>query len=127
MSGWEKKLRNIGWAYYRFYQEDTNYFRILFFLQHGDMASRVSSSLYQRCFDKALSCLNVLSRVIAEGMAVGEIGKPRPMDLAMVLWGSMNGIIHLYEEEEHRKFISSSLDELVTLTMDLLVKGLKGR
>ena len=125
--GWEEKLRNIGWSYYSFYQEERNYFDILFLYQHGEIMSNVSEHLYQMCFEKGLSCLNVLSQVIKEGMDAGEIEYHEPMELAVILWGSFNGIFLLYEEEEHRKFIGSTLDDLLRMSANLLMDGLKKR
>jgi len=124
---WEEKLRNIAMAYYGFYQGNKNYFKILFFLQHGEIATKVSDSLFQICFEKGISCLNFLSRAIQEGMEGGEIEPSDPMELAVILWGAFNGIILLYEEEEHSKFIPGSLDNLISKAIELLTAGLKKR
>jgi len=125
MEGWEKKLRNIGSAYYNFYREYRDYFQILFLLQHGELASKVSDPLYQRCLEKGLSCLNILSQAIQEGMNEGEIASYNPMELAVLLWGSFSGVILLYEEEEHKRFLPSSLDSLLRTNIDLILAGLK--
>jgi AcrR family transcriptional regulator len=100
IGAWEEKLGNIAMAYYGFYQGNKNYFKILFLLQHGEIATKVSDSLFQSCFEKGISCINFLSR---------------------------NGIILLYEEEEHRRFIPDSLDNLISKTIELLTAGLKKR
>ena len=125
INGWEKKLRNIGHAYYAFYRENKNYFHILFFLQHGEIISNVSDSLYQICFEKGMSCLGFLFQAFQEGIETGEIEPQDPMELAAISWGSINGIILLYEEEEHKKFIPGSLDHLLQATFDLMIRGLK--
>lgn len=122
---WEQKLRDIGKAYYSFYQQHKNYFNILFLLHHGELASHLSHELYQKCFEKGLSCLNFLSQAIQEGINDGEIERQDPMELAVILWGSFNGIILLYEEEEHKKLISGTLDHLIQKSMDLIMGGLK--
>jgi AcrR family transcriptional regulator len=124
---WEQKLRDIGKAYYSFNQQHKNYFNILFLLHHGELASHLSNDLYQRCFEKGLSCLNFLSQAIKEGINDGEIELQDPMELSVILWGSFNGIILLYEEEEHKKLIPSTLDHLIQKTMDLMMEGLKKR
>jgi len=124
---WEEKIRNIAMAYYGFYKRNKNYFQILFLLQHGGIATKISDSLFQICFEKGISCLNFLSWAIHEGMAEGEIDPAVPTELAVVLWGAFNGIILLYEEEEHRRFIPGSLDNLIRKTIELLTAGLKKR
>ena len=125
--GWEEKLRNIGWAYYSFYREQKSYFDIMFLFQHGEIMSNVSEALYQMCFEKGLSCLNVLSQAIKEGIDAREIESHDPMELAVILWGSFNGIFLLYEEEEHRKFIGSTLDDLLRISTNIILDGLKKR
>ena len=127
IGAWEEKLRNIAMAYYGFYKGNKNYFKILFLLQHGEIATKVSDSLFQICFEKGISCINFLSRAIQEGMEEEEIETSDPMELAVVLWGAFNGIILLYEEEEHRKFIPDSLDNLISKTIEVLIAGLKNR
>lgn len=124
---WEKKIRSIGHAYYMFYQEFENYYKILFLLQHGEIASNVSEPLLWKCSDMGLSCLTFLSNAIQEGMNAGEIEPSDPMELAVVLWGSINGVIFLYREEENRKFITSCLDDLIKKSIDLMIKGLRKR
>lgn len=122
---WEDKLRRIGRAYYRFYLENKPYFKILFLLHHGELASHVSNPLFQMCHEKGLACLEFLSDAIGEGIRGGMIRAHDPMDLALLVWGSFNGIILLYEEEEHRKFVQSPLDKVVEISIDFLLGGLK--
>lgn len=124
---WETQIRNIGKAYYAFYLEEKNYSRILFLLQHGEIAPKVSETLSQTCFEKGLSCLGILCKAIEVGMAKGEIQGQNAMELAVILWGSLNGIILLHEEEEHKKIIPTSLDRMIQASFTLLLEGLKKR
>ncbi|NIO03554.1 MAG: TetR family transcriptional regulator [Proteobacteria bacterium] len=124
---WETQLRDLGAAYYRFYLDHRPYFRILFLLQHGDLASRISESLYEKCFDEGLACLQILARVIQKGMESGEIEPRNPMELGVLSWGFLNGTFSLFEEEEHKRLIPISLDSLVRLSFDLITNGLRRR
>lgn len=124
---WETQIRNIGKAYYSFFKEERNYFQILFFLRHGEIASKVSGPVSQACFDKGLSCLEILGRAIEAGMSKGEIRGQNPMELAVILWGALNGIILLHEEEDHNKIIPTSLDMMIQTSFDLLIEGLRTR
>lgn len=127
IKGWENKLRRIGQAYYDFYKENNNYFRILFFLYHSEIATHVSAELYQMCFEKGLSCLNYLNQALKEGTDAGEIEPLDPMGMSFILWGAFNGIFFLSEEEDHKRFIPGSLDQLIGLSMDMMINGLKRR
>ena len=125
VEGWERKIRSIGSAYYGFYKKNQNHFRILFFLQHGDIASNVPESLFNMCFEKGFLCLNFISSAIRDGIEAGEIESHDPMELAVILWGALNGIFLLYEEEEHHRFITASPDDLIRKRMEVMIEGLK--
>ncbi len=60
-------------------------------------------------------------------MEAGEIQQDNPIELALVSWGAFNGIILLYEEKEHRRFIPGPLDSLIMKGIDILLAGLKTR
>ncbi len=124
---WETQLRDLGEAYYRFYLDCKPYFRILFLLQHDEFASRISEPLYERCFDEGLACLQILARVIQEGIESGDIEPRNPMELAVISWGFLNGTFNLFEEEDSRKLIPTSLDSLVETSFDVITNGLRRR
>ena len=127
IKGWEEIIRSIGRAYFRFYQDYQNYFKILFLFQHGEISSNVPEPLLQTCFEKGTLCLMFLSQALQGGIEAGEVEPSDPMELAVILWGSINGLICLYEEEEHRKFVSNCLDDLINRSIDIMIKGLKMR
>jgi AcrR family transcriptional regulator len=124
-ASWEAKLRRFGFTYYDFYRQYPDYFHALFFLQHGEIASKVSESLYQTCFNQGLSILNLIAQAIEEGISDGEIQNQNSMDQAVLLWGFINGIFQLYSEKDHRQYLSSSLKDLIGLSFDLIIAGLK--
>lgn len=122
---WEEQLRSIGWAYYHFFREHRSYYNILFLMQHGEITPRVSEKVSMACFEKGLACLKVLSEAVEQGINKGEAQVCEPMKTAVLLWGTLNGIILLFEEEEHRRFIPDSLENLIGSSMDLMLNGLK--
>jgi AcrR family transcriptional regulator len=124
---WETQIRNIGNAYYAFYYGEKNYFQILFLLQHGEIAPKVSDELRQACFEKGVSCLNILCKAIETGMTEGEIEGQNAMELAVILWGAVNGIFLLYEEEDYNQIISTPLDQIIQTSIALLINGLRIR
>lgn len=124
---WEQKLRNIGKAYYDYYREYRGYFHILFLFQHGDLSENISEPLHQQCLEKGLSCLNILAHAVREGIEAGRINPGDPMEIAVVLWGSINGVIILHENREHKEFIPGTLDLLINKAIEILMDGLKRR
>ena len=124
---WETQIHNIGRAYYAFYCDEKNYFQILFLLQHGEIATKVSDEVYQSCTEEGLLCLGILCKAIELGMEKGEIRGNNATELAVLLWGSLNGIILLHQEEEHEKFIPFPLDKMIQTSFTLLIDGLRKR
>lgn len=65
-----------------------------------------------------------LSDAIEEGIAAGDIRQQDPMSLAVVLWGSLTGIILLHEGKDHRKFMPYPIERLVEQNIEMSVHGL---
>lgn len=124
-NGWEKKLKALGWAYYRYATEHQHYFHINFLFQHGEITKNISDALYDQCFKEGFKCLTLIAQCIEEGIQTGDIQKQDPIAMAVVLWGSLTGIIMLHEGKDHRKFMPAPLNILVGRSIDILVDGLK--
>ena len=58
-------------------------------------------------------------------MNAGEIERKDPMELTVVLWGSLTGIILLHMAKDHRKFMPVPLKTLVGNLFNLSIAGLK--
>ena len=124
-AGWEAKFRALGWAYYQFSVDYNEFFQISFQFQHGELTANISDDLYQKCFQEGLKSLSLLSRILAEGMTAGDIQQQDPMELTVVLWGSLTGLILLHMAKDHRKFMPVPLKALVANLLDLSISGLK--
>lgn len=122
---WDQRLRRVCLAYYEFYCEHRNYFHIMILMQDGQIANGVSDPLFEEIYSRGSLCLAYLVQNLQQGMEQGEIEAGDPAELATVLWGSLNGLIHLYDEEELRKFLPSSLDILINKDIDLFLVGVK--
>lgn len=122
---WEAKLKALGWAYYHYAIEYRHYFHINFLFQHGEITANISDTLYDQCFNEGLKCLTMIAKCIEEGIHSGCIQKQDPMAIAVILWGSLNGIIMLHEGKDHRKFMPAPLDTLVGKSISILIEGLK--
>lgn len=124
-TGWEEKLRAIGWAYYQFSRDHQQFFHINFQFQHGEITRSTSDDLFEKCFEAVVGNLNFLSLPLEDGMVAGQIKKDDPMAVAVVLWGSLTGIILLHEGKDHRKFMPGSLNDLIEKSIHIQLAGLK--
>jgi len=125
ITGWEEKFLALGWAYYQYSVDYSEFFQISFQFQHGELTATISDELYQQCFQEGLNSLNFLAQCLEEGMDVGEIDPHAPMELAVVMWGSLTGLILLHMARDHRKFMPVPLKTLVGRLLKINIAGLK--
>jgi len=125
VAGWEEKFTALGWAYYQYALDYSEFFQISFQFQHGELTANISDDLYSHCFQEGLKSLGTLAGVLEEGMAAGDIEQRDPMELTVVLWGSLTGLILLHMAKDHRKFMPVALKTLVADLLDLNLKALK--
>ncbi len=125
LTGWEEKFLALGWAYHQYSIDYNEFFQISFQFQHGELTANISDELYQQCFQEGLNSLNHLANCLEEGMDAGEIERQDPMELAVVLWGSLTGLILLHMAKDHRKFMPVPLKTLVGDLFKLSIAGLK--
>jgi len=125
IAGWEEKFTALGWAYYQYSIDYSEFFQISFQFQHGELTASISDELYNRCFQEGLKSLGTLAGILEEGMAAGDIEKRDPMELTVVLWGSLTGLILLHMAKDHRKFMPVPLKTLVADLLELNLKALK--
>jgi len=125
LSNWEEKFMAIGWAYYQYSIDYSEFFQISFQFQQGELTLKISDELYQRCFEEGLNSLTTLAKTLEEGMAGGEIERQDPMELTVVLWGSLTGLILLHMSKDHRKFMPSPLEALVKNFLNLNIAALR--
>ncbi len=124
-TSWEDKISAMGRVYYQYSREYNRFFHIKFQFQHGEITAGISDELYNECVREGMACLGYLAQAIAEGISAGDIRQKDPMRLAVVLWGSLTGIILLHEGKDHRKFMPYPLEHLVEQNIKMAISGLK--
>lgn len=117
-------LRRISEAYYRFYREDPQHFKLLAFCSHADVKAKTGIDPSEQ---QGLECLNLVSTVIQKGIDDGLFSPSvDARQAAAVGWASSNGIIFIYEQDPgHEKTLKLSIEELLKTNIELLIGGLK--
>lgn len=102
-----------------FYRENREYYALLF---HVDShATRLPAELARDILARKRSCLTVFSDLLNRGKEQGELPADLSVDqLAMVLWGMLNGILQLVETHQANQ---KDLQGLVALAMNLVFDG----
>ncbi len=52
LNGWEEKFTALGWAYYQYSLDYSEFFQISFQFQHGELTASISDDLYDHCFKR---------------------------------------------------------------------------
>jgi len=125
VTGWEEKVRRIGWAYYDYSRQYTQYFHINFKFQNGEITAGISDALFEKCYQSGISCLTALALAVEEGMEQGAIERSDPLAISITLWGSLTGIILLHEGKDHRKLMHVPLKTLIDKRIEISIAGLK--
>ncbi len=63
ITGWEEKFLALGWAYYQYSIDYSEFFQISFQFQHGEITANISDELYNKCFQAGLNSLGFLFKV----------------------------------------------------------------
>lgn len=120
----DENLRRISAAYYRFYREEPEYFRLLFFCSHADVRAKVGSDPAEQ---QGHTCLELVSSVIQKGIADGLFSPAvDPWKAAAIGWASHNGIIFIFEQDpKHATTLKLEVQDLLKTNIETFIKGLK--
>jgi len=109
-------------AYLKFYTDQHEYYRLLFFIDIFSDQHRISQQLLKAIQFLKLQCLLVLQQLIRRGIDSGELRSDiSERKAAMVLWGMANGVFQLAETGQVSQ---ADLDPLLTVGHDLVSNGL---
>jgi AcrR family transcriptional regulator len=131
-----EKFRAIGEAYLEYYNKYPNYFNIITrFVDHNLLADKPEiKAVLGEIFKANNQVWELITRIIVEGMKKGYFNKKAdPMELAIIMWTSSNGMIqfmdHLKNEKPHSKdgaFMPFNLncEDMLRKTWELIMDGI---
>jgi AcrR family transcriptional regulator len=116
--------RALG-AYLNFYEQNSDYGQLMFFVDEPGHQANIPAKLLNEIRRRKLACLGHLQSILRKSAAGarGEDGG-EGKDLALLLWGMINGILQLVEAKQIRH---EDLDRLIALGFDVVTRGLSGR
>lgn len=131
-----EKFRAIGEAYLEYYNKYPNHFNIITrFVDHNLLADKPEiKEVLDEIFKVNNQVWELITRIIVEGIKKGYFNiKVDPMELAIIMWTSSNGMIqfmdHLKNEEPHSEdgaFMPFNLngEDMLRKTWKLIVDGI---
>jgi len=118
-------IRSCLDAYIEFYRKHREHFKLLFFIDLMSNQYRIPSDLMKEIQRQKIACLIELQHVIKKGMISKEIRKDYPFtQIALVLWGMTNGVIHLAESNQIK---IEDLDQLINVGFKIVLEGLASK
>jgi len=120
-SGAEEQIRAIAGAYFRFSREHGNYFDTLnYFLTSPQTV--FSQDLKTQIDGQGNASVSILAEVIREGMETGLFKKADPRHQALILWGTLHGMLQF---RKLQKTILADVDQ-ETLYMEAAERFIDG-
>ena len=121
-------LREIGLAYYEFFKRHPDYFQILKFTDARGLHSKVSQEVLQCTEKRSMGCLQVVASVYERGMKEGIYRSDlAPMEVAVMLWGTSNGMIALIANQQDHFIHDQRVDfeKIMFTSWELMLTSLR--
>jgi AcrR family transcriptional regulator len=116
-SGTEDGIRHALAAYLRFYDQYPDYCRLLFFMDVLGDQYRIPETLLKEIQRKKIACLSELQQILKKSAKNAK-------NLALLLWGMINGILQLVDSRQIKR---GDLDRLIDLGFEVVMSGLANR
>ncbi len=122
-----KLIFNLGEAYYEYFKNHRDYFRMSYFFEAEGMHSQVSEEMKQLCDDedrKVWSLVfGLVKRAIDEGVFHAGIN---PVEASVMLWSNSNGFMRLMDRADTywKDQMGLNLEETLRKSNAFLVEGM---
>jgi TetR/AcrR family transcriptional regulator len=96
-----KTIAHLGEAYYEFFKEHRNYYRMFYFFENPQVHKQVSEEMLQSCAGHNgkvwTIVIDLINRGIEEGVIQSDID---PKQAAVILWATSNGLMRQMDRED---------------------------
>ncbi len=122
-----KLLQNLGNAYYQYFLEYRNYYRMSYFYGHREMHSMVSEEMAEQCSLSNQRIWGSVSGAVQLAQDEGLIRRDiKPIEAGVMLWANCDSIMRLIDQDEKvwLETMGVNLEELFQRSTRLLVEGM---
>jgi len=121
----DERLRRLGRAYLRFFEQEPEYFRLLMAVDRGRFQESVTPEVYHDVLVASLEGLEMVMRVVQQGIDEGLFRRCDVRQAASVLWATMNGVLQLMEHPLRREIVGMDRGSLYQAALDIVIEGLQ--
>lgn len=125
LSAHEQTLNLID-AFYRFYTEHRQYYKILFTIQSGGIdRNKISDHVYEKIYKQASDLLVFIVNIIRKGKSTGEFVNVDPMNAALSFWALATGVFSVSDYMQRNKLGLIKDKALLDFAANMLMSQLK--
>ena len=123
--GGETRLRRLAEAYYQFYLDQPDYFRLMMAFDRGHFQEAISAELYGRILHRSLRGLRWAVEAIQQSMDAGEFLPGDARSAAGMFWAAINGVLVLTSHPLRRELVEQEVEKLYAGVMETMLRGLR--
>ncbi len=120
-------IANLGEAYYDFFKQHRNYFRMFHFFENPQIHRQVSEEMMELCTTDNGRIWKLIVDLIQRGISEGVVQKNLdPMQIAVMLWSNSNSLMRQMDREDNywKEKMGVDLEATLRLTNSLLLEAL---
>lgn len=121
----DERLRRLGRAYLRFFDEEPEYFRLLVAMDRGRFQDSVKPEVYQSVLSASLEGLSWVTKAIQQGIDEGMFRRYDVRPVASILWATLNGVLELMEHPLRREMVGVERETLYQAALETVIRGLR--
>ena len=122
-----KIIAGLGEAYYEFFKENREYFRMLHFFENPQVHKQVSEEMLSACGQCNQKIWTLVVGLIQRGIDEGVIQKDiSPMQAGVILWSNANGLMRQMDRDDDywKEKMNIDLEKTLRLSYTLLLEAL---
>jgi AcrR family transcriptional regulator len=122
-----KHIQNLGEAYYQFFRDYRNYFRMLYFFESPGFQEQISPSMHEQCNAVDKKVWDIVVAVIRKGINEGLLHEDLdPLETGIMLWSNLNGFLRLIDRNEAywKALMGIDLEKTLRKASALLVEAM---
>ena len=121
----DERLRQLGWAYLRFFEREPEYFRLLMAMDRGRFQDSVTPEVYQEVLSASLEGLNWVIKAIRQGIGEETFRCCDVRLAASTLWAMLNGVLELMNHPLRREMVGMECEVLYRTAVETVIQGLR--
>jgi TetR/AcrR family transcriptional regulator len=120
----EQKLQAMAEAYLAYADTAPDYFRLLSAYDGGNFQQGIPEELQGELLAQSNCALDLVSQVVADGMALGVFTAGEPRKVAGVLWAALNGALALLAHPVRRSMVPATREDFYRATLEMCLQGM---